>query len=299
MKDDFTKNREGLKALHPETPCETVSLYPGIEFWQLSITAEAFSVRHEHLEHVLQINYCISGQAVWKMGNGSHIYLNPGNFSLHSTKACAGSAITAPTGQYRGVTVCIDLQEASARPPEPLKDTAVFRGLEEKFCRGNTAAFLAGDEQTAGIFSAFYDQSEELRFPYQQVKVLELLLYLARTEFPSRSQLTEYKSGQIEIIREIHDRLLRQMDHRITIEELSRQYLINPTTLKTAFKSVYGTSIAAHIKEHRMAQAAKLLRESDMSIAEIAQAVGYDSQSKFSAAFKSCFRVLPREYRKH
>ena len=65
-----------------------------------------------------------------------------------------------------------------------------------------------------------------------------------------------------------------------------------------AFKSIYGTSIAAHIKEHRMEQAAKTLKETDKSIAEIARAVGYDSQSRFTAAFKTYFKVLPKEYRK-
>jgi len=84
----------------------------------------------------------------------------------------------------------------------------------------------------------------------------------------------------------------------LVAEELSKKYLINPTTLKETFKAVYGRSIAAHIKQHRMEQAAKLLRETDLSIAEIAQAVGYDSQSRFTAAFKSFFQVVPREYRK-
>ena len=95
------------------------------------------------------------------------------------------------------------------------------------------------------------------------------------------------------------DKLLENMDQKITIEELSKQYHMNPTTLKSVFKSVYGTSLAAHMKEHRMEQAAKLLRETDMSIAEIAQTVGYDSQSRFAAAFKAVFQVLPREYRKN
>ncbi len=47
-----------------------------------------------------------------------------------------------------------------------------------------------------------------------------------------------------------------------------------------------------------MEQAAKLLRETEMNVAEIARAVGYDSQSKFSAAFKSYFSILPTEYRR-
>ena len=47
-----------------------------------------------------------------------------------------------------------------------------------------------------------------------------------------------------------------------------------------------------------MARAAQLLRETDESVAEIARAVGYESQSKFTAAFKEYFGVLPKEYRK-
>ena len=87
------------------------------------------------------------------------------------------------------------------------------------------------------------------------------------------------------------------MEQRFTIESLSKQYLINPTTLKTVFKSVYGTSIAAHMKEHRMERAAELLRETSLSIAEIAQNVGYDSQSRFTAAFKAYWGKLPKDYR--
>lgn len=103
---------------------------------------------------------------------------------------------------------------------------------------------------------------------------------------------------QMELVRQIHKQLIENMDQRITIEELAKRYHINPTTLKSLFKSVYGTSIAAHIKEHRMAEAARLLRESDLRVAEIARCVGYDSQSKFTEAFKSAYHVLPTEYRK-
>ena len=73
---------------------------------------------------------------------------------------------------------------------------------------------------------------------------------------------------------------------------------MNATTLKTVFKSVYGNSLAAHMKEHRMEKAVRFLSETGLPIAEIARRVGYDSQSKFTAAFKSSCGVLPTEYRK-
>ena len=106
------------------------------------------------------------------------------------------------------------------------------------------------------------------------------------------------EAEQVKIIREIHDHLTEHMEQRVTIEELSHRYLINPTTLKTVFKEVYGNSLAAHMKEHRMEKAAALLRETDMSVAEIAGQVGYESQSKFTSEFKKAFSMLPTEYRR-
>ena len=106
------------------------------------------------------------------------------------------------------------------------------------------------------------------------------------------------QAEQVQLIREIHDYLTEHMDRRITIEELTHRYPINPTTLKEVFKSVYGTSIAAHLKEHRLEKAAQLLRETDLTMAEIARQVGYESQSKFTAAFKEQYGLLPTAYRR-
>ena len=102
----------------------------------------------------------------------------------------------------------------------------------------------------------------------------------------------------IETIRAVHDYLTQHLSSRVTIDELSRRFLMNPSTMKALFKSVYGSSLASHIREHRMQHAAKLLLEGDENVAQVARAVGYESQSKFSTEFHKAFGVLPTEYRK-
>ena len=101
-----------------------------------------------------------------------------------------------------------------------------------------------------------------------------------------------------QIIRHVHDELTANLSERVTIEELSKKYLMNTTTLKRAFKQVYGETIAAHMKKHRMEAAASMLVKTQKEIAAIAQAVGYESQSRFTAAFKETYGQLPTEYRK-
>lgn len=288
-----------FEKLPPGSKRERILLFAGVALSYADIVSDSFSHRHEALAHILQINYCRAGQIVWNMKDGGSIFLNPGDFSLHTLDVCADSTVQFPTGQYQGLTISVDLQEASVHPPGPIAEAEIFPDLlRDKFCPNHAPAFLAGNEQTEHIFAAFYGQPEKLRLPYQRVKALDLFLYLARMEFAPRNELTEYPPEQVAIVREIHSQLLRHMERRSTIEELSKQYLINPTTLKSVFKAVYGASLAAHIKEHRMEQAAKMLRETDMSIAAIAQAVGYESQSKFTAAFKNRFAALPTAYRK-
>lgn len=71
---------------------------------------------------------------------------------------------------------------------------------------------------------------------------------------------------------------------------------MNTTTLKSVFKAVYGMPIASYMKEYRMKLASNMLLHEDKSISEIAAAVGYKSQSKFTSAFRDIFQILPTAY---
>ena len=90
----------------------------------------------------------------------------------------------------------------------------------------------------------------------------------------------------------------REPQIRMSFEELSKQYLMNTTTLKSVFKAVYGMPIASYMKEYRMKLASNMLLQEDKSISEIAAAVGYKSQSKFTSAFRDIFQILPTAYQK-
>ena len=137
------------------------------------------------------------------------------------------------------------------------------------------------------------------RLPYLRLKLQELLLDLEGLESGGR-ELTRYGSQQTARIQEIPAASLTEhLDRRYTIEELSQQaYLLNTSTLKEVFKAVYGLPIATYMKEYRVRRAMELLRESGGSIAAIAAAVGYESQGKFTRAFKDVTGQLPTEYRR-
>ena len=117
-------------------------------------------------------------------------------------------------------------------------------------------------------------------------------------EITCPANTVDYCNSTEEIIQSIHEYLVEHIAERITIEDLSKQFLMNPTTLKKIFKKVYGTSLAAHMKQHRMEKAAEMLIDTDLSISQIALAVGYESQSRFTMAFKNVYEMVPTAYRK-
>lgn len=160
----------------------------------------------------------------------------------------------------------------------PLRNSGLVTSRRE----GKEVYYRAADTPQSRLLHQMIEQVMEIACPKQRA-----------TPLP-----TEYQSEQVETIHEIHEYLISHIGQKFTIEALAKQYLMNPTTLKTMFKSVYGTSIAAHIKQHRMEHAAKLLLETNLSIAEIAKQTGYDSQSRFSAAFKEYSGKLPKNYRR-
>lgn len=108
--------------------------------------------------------------------------------------------------------------------------------------------------------------------------------------FRSREQLAQ--------IQMIHTYLTEHLDEKITLEQLCRDHHVSLSWLKAAFKEVYGLPLSTYLRHRRIESACRLLRERDRSIAEIAQAVGYESQSRFAAAFKACTGQTPSAYRK-
>ena len=73
---------------------------------------------------------------------------------------------------------------------------------------------------------------------------------------------------------------------------------LNTSTLKNTFKGVYGQPIGTYMKGYRIKRAASLLRQTQATIVEIANEVGYENQSKFASAFRDVMKISPAEYRK-
>ena len=293
LTEQFTTQTKGKGKI------EIFPLFAGIEMSLHQYLAEQVQFHHKPKDNVLEINHCRSGRIGWNMHDGATIYLGAGDLCLHSFASCADSEMTLPLGYYEGIAVTVDLQELEISCPDILQEAGFdAQKIYQKFCVEGTPFGIPSTNIIDSIFSPLYELPQCLRTPYHKLKALEILLYLLQLEPGTVKGFTQYESRQTELIKEIRNFLVQHLDQRFTIEELSKKYLLNTSSLKAIFKTVYGMPIASYVKEYRMQQAMKLLRETDDSIAMIAEKVGYETQGKFTKAFKEKAQILPTEYRK-
>ena len=83
-----------------------------------------------------------------------------------------------------------------------------------------------------------------------------------------------------------------------TVDELGREVGLSRSALGDRFTRLIGVAPMHYLANWRMQVAAQKLRNSDASLAQIANAVGYDSEAAFSRAFKKVFLTAPATWRR-
>lgn len=86
---------------------------------------------------------------------------------------------------------------------------------------------------------------------------------------------------------------------KITIPKLSKQFHVNRTTLSDRFFEATGETIITYLNKYRINLAAIMLRESNYSISNIAEEVGFNDTAYFAKLFKKYMLHTPSSYRQH
>lgn len=84
----------------------------------------------------------------------------------------------------------------------------------------------------------------------------------------------------------------------ISLEVLAEEAHMNKYYLAHAFKREYGVSPINYMISRRIDESRHLLTETDLSMSQIAQMLGFSSSSYFSQVFRRCLSVTPMEYRR-
>ena len=86
-------------------------------------------------------------------------------------------------------------------------------------------------------------------------------------------------------------------DESLSVETLAAQACMSTSSLFKKMKHLVGMGPSEYIMTMRLKQAAALLRNTDLPIAEISARTGFRSPSYFTSCFKGNFGITPKRYR--
>lgn len=277
------------------------TVFDGIDLMFLDVKQETIQFYAKSHTKTFAINHCEEGRIECKFTSGDYLYMGPGDMSIGwHIHADYQHENYFPTKLFKGIVLLVDVEKA-----QPVLDALVTEAridltqLANRFCEHSDFGMMMEEtESVRQIFSSLYKVSDQIKGHYFKLKVIEIFLLLSVISTTNHEKRSSYRKQQVDIVKAVNEYISTQFMKRITIDSLSDRFDIPTSTLKRCFKGVYGTTIHHYLKECRINAAKRLLQESDQSILEIANAVGYENGSKFTSAFKEATGVTPSAYRK-
>lgn len=153
--------------------------------------------------------------------------------------------------------------------------------------RGANDILNAGKRFSHELYSAYLDsKGREIACTV----LADLALHKASPMLMMKSSVRDLRR-----IDEARDILIENYRDPPQIPALARRVGVNQTKLKALFKTVYGMTIHEFTTRLRMERASELLAKGDLTIAEIAYAVGYEFPASFTFAFRKFYGHSPKQ----
>ncbi len=139
------------------------------------------------------------------------------------------------------------------------------------------------------------DRSDTL---YVQSLAQMIAAHLARMHSnfskPARSPVPAIANWKMRRLKEFIE---SNLDQNLSLTALAREIGISSLYLPRAFKNAFGQSPHQYVLSRRIERAKELLRNAELSIADISAATGFSSQSHLSDWFSRSVGVTPSVYR--
>jgi AraC-like DNA-binding protein len=112
-----------------------------------------------------------------------------------------------------------------------------------------------------------------------------------------RLETKEIKSNNEVLMDRIMKAISRNLDeNEFGVDDLAKEVGLSRSHLQRKMKEQTGLNVAEFIRNIRLEQAARLLKEQKINVSQVAYSVGFSNLAHFSTVFKKHFGVTPTEY---
>jgi len=253
--------------------------------------------RHEFFE-LAYINsgsaeHCINGQ-VSTITKGDYFILEPSN--VHYFKKTGNENLIVTNVMFLPELIDYSLKDTTRLGP-------IFKHyLIEGKSKHKTISidcyptlFKDNNDVICNIIKNLEKEFNQKNFAYQEIArtlVVQILIYSIRTA--SKQTNLECTTFSKMLIEEIEknpgsNRILQRFSKKVNYSE---------SYISKKFKEETGSTFVSYLQNYRIELCCRLLANSDLSVSEIAEKIGYSDWSFFHKLFKNKKNCTPNEYRK-
>lgn len=282
------------------------AVMPGIQFCHFGRHTDLHPKHHKLTSKLrpglVELLFCTAGSLNLQRRSGPQERLAPQEILLLNDPRDIRWA--EPGNIFEGVCLSIDRAEAKENFRQlcesygnlPFSLKAVGSLMDR--CKGLCLVHLSAWNQS--VFYVLDQIPREEHGHYCAMRCFELLYLLCihSTQGLQSSAAKALSGYEVSIAVQMKSYMEEHLDEKITIAHLSQRFNLSPTACKSCFRLCFGVPIHSWLIEKRMEKAAQLLMQSNTSILQIAQDVGYTNCSQFNVAFKKRYNLTPSDYRK-
>lgn len=263
-----------------------------------NVAGEDLKLRHESAQAMVAVHAPLRGSAVTTMdGLGGAITGRAGELQLFVSPNSHSTVYLRANVKNEAFRVALEpsLMRALASRHRELEPLAAHVDSGTPWCgkpssglpleRVRTEAREIMDSEHYGSLRPLFLESRALNW---------LAMALAA---PNPSGAKRPPAREVERMHEARALLLSRIKNPPTLAEVATAVGTNDFTLKRNFKMVFGQPVCRYLLSVRLAEARRLLEETNDTIKEIASAVGYTHAHHFSTAFRRAYGARPAQHR--
>ena len=202
-----------------------------------------------------------------------------------------------PSGYYLGFEVFIYEDMFTVETRTVLEQFNIsLNDLENKYNNKEKLTLLETDISLQRLWLELYNKKNP-DIGLIKLNVLKILHHLAHNQSTIPANSSYLTKNQATLAKEVYSLLTADISKHISMREISEKLNVSETSLKNYFSSMFGTTVSDYMRSLRLKKAAGLLKNSDLSISDIASICGYSNQGRFAKIFKEYYGMLPLEYR--
>ncbi len=130
------------------------------------------------------------------------------------------------------------------------------------------------------------------------LKMILILLVNHYADHRGTVETFNRKQRAIEQLAPLFDFLEANYKEPVSVATAAKAVHLSESHFMRLFKQVTGQSFVNYLNHFRVAKAEHLLATTDLSIAEVSQAVGFCDQSYFGLVFRSLIQMTPLQYKR-